>query len=93
LRAFTSGHARVLVASTRVAGFGLNLQAARRALFLETDWTPAAVDQAIARLYRAGQQRPVHVSMLAVANSIDARVAEVIRRKRTTIDQLLGAAA
>jgi hypothetical protein len=31
--------------------------------------------------------------MLAVANSIDARVAEVIRRKRTTIDQLLGAAA
>jgi SNF2 family DNA or RNA helicase len=93
LRAFTSGHARVLVASSRVAGYGLNLQAARRALFLETDWTPAGVDQAIARLYRAGQQRPVHVSMLAVANSIDGRVAEVIRRKRTTIDQLLGEAA
>lgn len=93
LRAFTAGACRVLVASTRVAGFGLNLQAGRRAIFLETDWTPAAVDQAIARLYRAGQQRPVHVSMLAVANSIDARVAEVIRRKRTTIDQLLGVAA
>ena len=51
----------------RVAGFGLNLQSARRAIFLETDWTSASIDQAIARLYRAGQTRPVRISILTVA--------------------------
>lgn len=93
IKQFTSGGARLLVASVRVAGFGLNLQAARRCIFLETDWTPAGFDQAVARLYRAGQTRPVHASLLAVANSIDTRVAEVIRRKRTIIKELTGGLA
>ena len=90
LRAFQAGACRVLIASLRVAGFGLNLQAARRAIFLESDWTPAALDQAVARLYRAGQTRPVHVSLLFVADSIDQRVAAIVARKRVVINQLLG---
>jgi SNF2 family DNA or RNA helicase len=86
---FNQGAVRVLVASVRVAGFGLNLQSARRAIFLETDWTSASIDQAIARLYRAGQARPVRVSILTVADSIDARVADIVRRKRRIVTQLL----
>ena len=89
LAAFEVGNAKVLVASVRVAGFGLNLQSARRAIFLETDWTAASIDQAIARLYRAGQTRPVRVSILAVADSIDARVADIVRRKRRIVTELL----
>jgi SNF2 family DNA or RNA helicase len=89
LAAFAVGNAKVLVASVRVAGFGLNLQSARRAIFLETDWTAASIDQAIARLYRAGQTRPVRVSILTVADSIDARVADIVRRKRRIVTELL----
>ena len=89
LAAFEAGNAKVLVASVRVAGFGLNLQSARRAIFLETDWTAASIDQAIARLYRAGQTRPVRVSILTVADSIDARVADIVRRKRRIVTELL----
>ena len=86
---FNAGVVKVLVASVRVAGFGLNLQSARRAIFLETDWTAASIDQAIARLYRAGQTRPVRISILTVADSIDARVADIVRRKRRIVTQLL----
>jgi SNF2 family DNA or RNA helicase len=86
---FNAGTVKVLVASVRVAGFGLNLQSARRAIFLETDWTSASIDQAIARLYRAGQTRPVRISILTVADSIDARVADIVRRKRRIVTQLL----
>jgi SNF2 family DNA or RNA helicase len=86
---FNAGVVKVLVASVRVAGFGLNLQSARRAIFLETDWTSASIDQAIARLYRAGQARPVRISILTVADSIDARVADIVRRKRRIVTQLL----
>ena len=86
---FNAGTVKVLVASVRVAGFGLNLQSARRAIFLETDWTAASIDQAVARLYRAGQTRPVRISILTVADSIDARVADIVRRKRRIVTQLL----
>lgn len=90
LAAFQDGSCRVLLASTRVAGFGLNLQAARRVIFLESDWTPAALDQAVARVWRAGQYRPVHVSLLSVADSVDQRVAAIVARKRVVINQILG---
>jgi SNF2 family DNA or RNA helicase len=90
---FTEGSARLLLAGVRVGGTGLNLQAARRVIHLETDWTPAGHQQAVARLYRAGQTRPVHSSVLAVPRSIDARVAEILRRKRHVINQMLGEVA
>lgn len=93
IRQFTDGDSRLLIASVRLAGFGLNLQAARRCFFLETDWTPAAFDQAVARLYRAGQKRPVHASSLVVSRSVDARVADVIWRKRRVINEIMGAVA
>lgn len=86
---FREGGTRLLVASTRVAGFGLNLQCARRCFHLETEWTPAAFDQAVARLYRAGQRRPVRSSTLAVTGSIDARVASVISQKRQLIEEII----
>jgi len=93
VRAFNEGRSRLLICGIRVGGVGLNLQAARRCIHLETDWTPAGHQQAVARLYRAGQQRPVHSSILIVPRSIDARVAEVLARKRRTIDAVLGEVA
>ena len=83
------GRVQVLVASVRVVKLRPQSQGARRAIFLETDWTAASIDQAIARLYRAGQTRPVRISILTVADSIDARVADIVRRKRRIVTQLL----
>jgi SNF2 family DNA or RNA helicase len=93
VRAFTDGRSRLLISGIRVGGVGLNLQAARRCIHLECDWTPAGHAQAVARLYRAGQTRPVHSSILMVPRSIDARVAEILARKRLTIDKVLGEVA
>jgi SNF2 family DNA or RNA helicase len=76
-----------------VAGHGLNLQCCRRVLLLETAWTPADVDQAIGRFMRAGQTRPVHASILAIARSVDARVAAVLRRKKYLVDEIMKGAA
>lgn len=90
-RDFISGRNKVLVANTSVAGFGLNLQSARRCILLDCPWTPSALDQAIARLHRAGQTRPVHASLLSVARSIDERVTHILAAKRSVISQLTGA--
>jgi SNF2 family DNA or RNA helicase len=90
---FHRGVDRVLVAQSKVAGHGLNLQACRRVLLLETSWTPADVEQAIARCMRAGQERPVHASILAVSRSIDARVASILRRKEYLVNEIIRGAA
>jgi SNF2 family DNA or RNA helicase len=47
------------------------------------------LDQAVARLHRAGQLRGVNVSLLAVARSVDARVADVLARKREIIHDII----
>jgi len=93
VRRFSEGTSRLLITGIRVGGVGLNLQAARRCIHLETDWTPAGHAQAVARLYRAGQARPVHSSILNVPRSVDARVAEVLARKRHVINTVLGEVA
>ena len=89
LEAFERGACRVLAVNTTIGGFGLNLQHAARAVMLDLPWTPAALSQAIARLARAGQKRPVHVSLLAVDRSIDMRVADILRRKADLIETIL----
>lgn len=76
---------RVLVGTTRAMGEGLNLQAASIVIFLDQDWTPAAIDQAIGRAHRRGQTKPIHVVTLAAANTVDEDIAALLERKRGVI--------
>ena len=92
IQSFVSGSARVLVANTSVAGTGLNLQACRRIVFLDSTWTPASNTQAIRRCHRAGQRRPVHVSFVSVAGSVDEQVQRTLARKAALVDALMGGA-
>jgi SNF2 family DNA or RNA helicase len=90
IRAFAADDTQVLVANMKIAGHGLNLQVARRVIFLEADWTPGPNDQAIGRLFRPGQRRPVHATFIGVARSSDMRVAQVVARKRRIITEIIG---
>jgi SWI/SNF-related matrix-associated actin-dependent regulator 1 of chromatin subfamily A len=49
---------RIIVCSIHAAGVGLTLTAATNVVFMEFDWTPAAIDQAIARAY--GRMSDLH---------------------------------
>jgi SNF2 family DNA or RNA helicase len=89
LRDFETGRSRLLICNTSLGGFGLNLQHAHRCMFIDLPWTPAGLDQAIARLHRAGQGRSVQVSLLAVSRSIDTRVADVLSQKRHLVNEIV----
>lgn len=88
LEAFREGGpGSVLLAQIRCAGVGLNLQCASRAYLMRPQWNPAVERQAIGRLHRSGQQRPVTVVRLIAAGTIDeaclwrqARKLECVRR-------------
>jgi superfamily II DNA or RNA helicase len=79
--AFTSGAARVLLA-TDAAGEGLNLQArCRLVINLELPWNPMRLEQRIGRVDRLGQARPVHVINLFARHTAEGDVlARLVRR-------------
>lgn len=87
--AFRAGEIDMLIAPIRVAGIGLNLQNAARAMFLEWTWVPADMEQAEARIDRIGQSRRTVIDYLAARGTIDDHMAQVIAGKQVLIDQLV----
>jgi len=65
---------RVLLLSTRAGGVGLNLIGANRLVLFDSDWNPAADQQAMARIWRDGQKKRCHVYRLLTAGTIEEKV-------------------
>jgi SNF2 family DNA or RNA helicase len=83
LAAFISEPAhRVLVASLRTGGVGLNLTAASVVIHFDRWWNPAVEAQAEDRAHRIGQTRPVHAFAYLTSNSIEQRIADILAEKR-----------
>jgi superfamily II DNA or RNA helicase len=71
----------VAVCSLTAAGVGVNLQVASNIVLAELSWTDAEQTQAIDRSHRIGQTEPVTAWRVIAAQTIDARIAELIDSK------------
>ncbi len=71
----------IAVCSLTAAGVGLNLQVASNIVLAELSWTDAEQTQAIDRAHRIGQTEPVTAWRIIAAQTIDARIAELIDSK------------
>lgn len=81
IRQFTSGEARVLVA-TDAAAEGLNLQArCRFVVHLDLPWSPTTLTQRVGRVDRIGQSRPVRVWQLTGAGGHERTVVAALARR------------
>lgn len=81
--------ARVLV-STDAGGEGVNLQFAHVVINYDLPWSPSKIEQRIGRVDRIGQASPVKAVNLAMEQSVDARVLEVLESKLEVIRSELG---
>jgi superfamily II DNA or RNA helicase len=79
----------VLVAQVQVGGVGLNIQAASVVVLCEPQLTPAAEDQAIARVHRMGQVRTVRVHRLLEPGGVDERIRALLAGKRRAFDEFV----
>jgi superfamily II DNA or RNA helicase len=77
----------VLVSQIQAGGVGLNIQAASVVVLTEPQWKPSIEDQAVARLHRMGQLRPVHVHRLLAEGGVDQRMLEILTTKRHLFDE------
>src|SRR5271166_563523 len=87
--AFQAGQGDLFLISLRAGGTGLNLTAADYVIHLDPWWNPAVEDQASDRSHRIGQQRPVTIYRLVMADSIEERIVQLHRAKRELAAELL----
>jgi SNF2 family DNA or RNA helicase len=82
----------VIVCSLTAAGVGINLQVASNVVLAELSWTAAEQTQAIDRVHRIGQDQPVTAWRIIAAQTIDARVAELVGAKESLAARALDGA-
>ncbi|MDX1611897.1 MAG: DEAD/DEAH box helicase, partial [Candidatus Thermoplasmatota archaeon] len=80
---------QVLLAQIEAGGVGLNFTGARYVLFIHLGWTAAIHKQAIDRVHRIGQDRPVQVEFFVSPGTIDERMADIILRKEADANLVL----
>jgi len=87
----TDEQCTVLLASLRVGGEGLTLTEASRVIFINRWWNPSNNSQAVDRVVRIGQHKPVTVHYLTCANTVEDRLQPLLDRKQLTFAQLIDA--
>ncbi|MFI5389961.1 MAG: helicase-related protein [Bacteriovoracales bacterium] len=88
VRDFQSGKMRAFVATSGVAGFGLNLQNASQMIFNDLSFVPSITHQCIGRINRMGQEKPVRIYYIN-GGEIDRLINITIQRKMETINQVV----
>lgn len=78
-----------LLASSRVASEGLTLTEANRVIFINRWWNPSTNAQAVDRVVRIGQRKPVQVHYLTCINTVEDRLQPMLDRKELTFEQLV----
>jgi hypothetical protein len=90
VRRFTTGEARILVA-TDAAAEGLNLQTrCRFVVHVDLPWSPTTLAQRVGRVDRIGQTRPVRVWLLTSAGGHEETIVAALARRFRRIQHDLG---
>ena len=79
--AFRAGEADVFLISLKAGGFGLTLTEADYVFLLDPWWNPQAEEQAVDRIHRIGQDKPVMVYRLVSADTIEEKVMALKEKK------------
>ena len=84
--------ATVLLLSLRAGGVGLHLTSASHIFLCEPSWNPAQEEQAIGRVHRIGQCKPVRVIRYVMTGTIEFRVRQLQEEKKRLAKRGLDAA-
>jgi SNF2 family DNA or RNA helicase len=87
---FQAGDRRLLFAQVETGGIGINLTAARTAIFVTRSWSLEHWLQAQDRLHRIGQAGTVSIISLIAEGSIDEDISDALEKKQNIADHLTG---
>lgn len=84
-----TGQVQVMLLSLKAGGVGLNLTEASRVVLLDPWWNPAAEQQAIERVHRIGQRRPVVATRLICRDTVEEGILKLQESKWRLIEGAL----
>ena len=79
----------VLVLNPVAGGAGLNITAANHVIHYNPAWNPAKEDQATARSFRRGQDKPVTVHRLLYSNTLEEHINDLLSSKRQLAERTI----
>ncbi|OCH85032.1 hypothetical protein OBBRIDRAFT_740586 [Obba rivulosa] len=82
-------HVTVFLVSLKAGGVALNLTEASRVYLMDSWWNPAVEYQAMDRIHRLGQRRPVQAIKLVIEDSIESRIIQLQEKKAAMVDATL----
>lgn len=80
----------VFLVSLKAGGVALNLTEASRVFIMDPWWNPAVENQAMDRIHRLGQHRPVKVIRMILENSIESRIEQLQEKKKILFESTVG---
>ncbi|TRM65841.1 SNF2 family N-terminal domain-containing protein [Schizophyllum amplum] len=78
---------KVMVVSLKAGGVGLNLTNANYVFMMDCWWNAATENQAIDRVHRLGQEKPVFVKHFIVSDTIEGRILQIQKRKTAIVKE------
>ena len=76
---------RVMICNIDIASTALTLTAADNVVFAESSWVPKDLQQAIKRVHRQGQTKPVLARLFSLQGSVDEQIgARLVQKARIT---------
>ena len=76
----------VILVSITAGGLGLNLTTANKVYVMEPQYNPAAEEQAVDRVHRLGQKRPVQTVRYIMKDSFEEKMLELQDKKKRLAD-------
>ena len=81
---------RVFLMSLKAGGIALNLTAASHCFLMDPWWNPAAEWQALDRIHRLGQFKPMRAVRFIIAGSIEERIVKLQGKKQLIFEGTVG---
>lgn len=80
---------KVFLISLKAGGLALNLTCANNVFLMDPWWNPAVEEQAMDRIHRIGQFRPIKIYKLIIEDSIESKIVELQKKKKALFNSTI----
>jgi len=89
LKRWQNGEAQVLAVQISAGGVGVDLTRARYSIYYSLSFSLGEYDQALARVHRPGQTRPVEHIHLVARNTVDVKIMRALEKRAEVVNAIL----
>jgi SNF2 family DNA or RNA helicase len=89
LKFWQDGQAQVLAVQISAGGVGVDLTRARYSIYYSLSFSLGEYDQALSRVHRPGQTRPVEHIHLVARNTVDVKIMRALEKRAEVVEAVL----